>query len=408
MADENKKGEIESTLNKAISDDPAVIDTVDPQGLEQRLLQAVVKCESGEYRSYGFVAGDAKTIVLDYFKIKSGPKILVHTLEGKKFAAEVKSHRRQHESGGGSIDVLTLANPLPIGPLELSDKQPAVGERIFSLAHWPDKKTRYEMIEVLVLGNSNSSFWVSPLAEIAMPVVNSSAQVLGVYAYDGLVLPTTKLLSEASSVGSYPGSVKAPKEQEEVEQEIAKFSMALRLGSQTGGWVEKDHGAFLFLVDFGARLWDFWSVMFRIGGAGHSGTKLLSVQGLDGEGPGVFSAKAGELILGLESKFRLLISKESRLAIQLTVAGIYHFMFLNSDDMAAFSSDPACDPLQQACSIIFRDVDAYLEDNREHGVGLQLGLDLEYYFLLLGYRFIPKALASNLPNTHKITFGFSF
>lgn len=43
----------------------------------------------------------------------------------------------------------------------------------------------------------------------------------------------------------------------------------------------------------------------------------------------------------------------------------------------------------------------------DHAVGLSLGLDLRSSFVVVGYRFTPEVLASNLPNMHSIVFGLT-
>ncbi|MBN2497798.1 MAG: hypothetical protein JXR96_24600 [Deltaproteobacteria bacterium] len=270
-----------------------------------------------------------------------------------------------------------------------------MSERVFALAPAAGKGSELELVRAIVVAAAGKTFQVASAGQNGLPVVGADGKVLGLYIENGTCLSAGQAVFEDW----------------EPPPEGVKLSLtaALRFGAMVGGWVEKDHAAFVFDFDVGLRYWRF-GLLMRIGAAEHSGVQFFELDERGGDGIGVASGKPKELRLGLELQFALFAWKN--FLFRLAAGGTFSWLHFDPNGMAAFSTDPGCNPMTDICDVCFRDPDIYLEDEQKIGLGPSFGLDVECWIYVLaldlGYRFIPGAISYHMSDTHAVTLGIRY
>ncbi len=371
--------------------------------IEERALSSVVRCKTGRGWTGGFVLGDKKTIVFAYDEIPENRLVLVETREGKRLKAKVQALATFLASGNyPDLGVMTLTEEIEVPPLRVAGKSPAAGSLAFVLGKEPGKDQKLEMVQTIVLGISRKLVQVGPVGARGMPLLDADGRVIGIYIDDGTcVKPDTGLFEDEYTKEAALAKKKAGRR--------INLISALRFGAMTGGYLEKDHIAFLLTSDIGFRYWRF-SFQARLSFADHTGVQMHRISGRYGDGPGVVSGEPLELRAGLEFKYILLAWRN--LWFELVAGGDFSWLHFEPNGLGVFSTTPGCDPLGGACQVTYRDPDIFLEDVQEVGVGPIFGADLDVWVfviaIIMGYRFIPGALSYNMDNTHIFQMGIMY
>ena len=290
------------------------------------------------------------------------------------------------------VGVAELEKPTSATPLQYSQRPIQAGS-LATLMH--RQNDQFVPIKVLVQARSGPFFY--------LPYITGGDWMEPVLDEDGALVCLT-----VGKVCVQPEEILKlvqPRQEEKEKAYPTAFSPAFSflLGGAWGGWIEDDHGAFVLSMGLGFTV-KWITLLGRFAFLFHTGVQTLRIS--ESSLSGVFTADPYEARLELECRLR--IALEDRLRLEPAVGLMVGWLFFTANGPALFSKQPGCDPYLDACPVVVRDPDAYLDDVRRFGWGLQLGLDLVNDSAAIGYRFIPAFAAADIGDAHLVVVGWSY
>jgi hypothetical protein len=145
--------------------------------------------------------------------------------------------------------------------------------------------------------------------------------------------------------------------------------------------------------------------LFRLGLA-LGGEQISLIPVGEGREQGVVEGDQSTVSLGLEVKYRLLLTRAAMpLYLDFALGVIYTMNVFEPNGMAFYSTSVGCDPMVEGCDVA---IGPAPDRTTTHGVGAAFGFDLRAGVFTMGYRVIVEALAHELPTTHRLTFGVTY
>jgi len=361
------------------------------QRIERQVNGAMVECLLPHSRSEGVLLGDRRTAIAFSVGLYSGRRVIVRPaplLEDGQHDARARAASVRVERLGTDEDswayLVHLGSELPGTPLRVSSAVPRLGASVY-IVRLADRLKKHRAAATTLAAVSADELDVAvPTGEVLF-VLDREGDLLAVRAGSRLVL-ASQLLSS-----------RAPPRRVSVLPVIGlRFARA---------WDEERGNELGFDAEAGLALWDRLSIVARAGMSfGEQSAQRLTT---GGPGSGMVMASSTRAHVGMELRYRQLFADGVYTYLDL-VAGVEGaFVRYHADGPALFSESAACDPFVSACPLRFQPPDVYLDQLGYNGVGFDFGADLRLGPLVIGYRFLPGALADRLANRHLFTIGLS-
>ncbi len=357
-------------------------------------LPGRVRLEQAGWISEGLVLGDPARLIVSR-SLREGP--CRTAAAGEDLAPNrilsVKICRQEPCWGMGVVE---LEHPTSAAPLQFSQR-PILAGSLVTLRQW--QEGRRAPIQVLVQACSGPVFYLPVgMGEVGEPALDEDGAVVCVVVNRLCVRPE-EILQKAKP--------REEGEEAEAPPPLVRPAFSFALGGAWGGWVESGHGAFILSLGAGATF-NWVTLLGRFSFLFHSGVQTLRVTDPVDSARGTFTADPYEARLELECRMRIPLVKDDTLRLEPALGIMVDWLFFTASGPAMFSGEAGCDPYRDACPMVVRDPDGYLDDVRRFGWGMQLGLDLVSGKTAIGYRFIPALAAADIGNAHLVVYGISF
>lgn len=358
----------------------------------ERIEQAIVECDTLWANGFGLLVGDERTAIMNGPLNDAGRTIVVRRVNGAQETEADQVDMAAPRSLDQRVLILTLAGPVGGTPLLPATDDPELGDRVWVVDKLPalDGTWKFELVETTIAAQSGSRLTLGGGAAHGYdgaPVVDDDGRLLGIMDDAGNVLRIERIL--------------AP------EERLPRAASLLPLFGLYGfyEWGGLADGSGGVRLRYGVTLWDQLSVLMYVGLNTGGDERRMRLAPVDGSGPGMVSVSELGLDAGLDLEYRLLLADSVMPVYLRFVAGMrYAFMSADPLSLPVWSSVPTCDPLEEACPL---QSGPGAEPVRTHAVGLEVGADLTWGGVMVGYRFVPGAAAYQLPNTHSLIFGVS-
>ncbi|MBI5537015.1 MAG: hypothetical protein HY898_30115 [Deltaproteobacteria bacterium] len=353
----------------------------------KRLREAMVYCDSAYVHTECFLVRDNRTVLVTSLWPDMGRPFDVSTLMPPHVAAQSTSVEvlTDDDELGVYSYVVHLDRDLPGVPLVFARNRPVLGEEVVS-GRYEGSSKPVEVIhaQVVALSDAHLAVYGVPWD---MPLLNRSGELVGMNRR-GFAGPPDQVLAKAQPRGASVWPL-----------------IGFRFGGASGG--PFGGGGALLSLDLGITLWDKLSLVGNVG-AIFSGKENVSLPAPKGLGPGTTEIYKNTLTFGLEARGRIRLPVSGADLYFDPVIGFQMFKAGPTGGNAFFSGDAGCNPAVQACAVTVRDAQPYLGQYSRWGYGPSIGADLRFSIASLGFRFTPKSLSHDLPNTYMGMFGISF
>lgn len=354
---------------------------------------ALVEYRSAWERGVGFLVGDRRTVVAlgrlrDWYRPIT---VKMHNSTADEVRVASVEIVEQEES---TFVVLHLAGDVPGEPLEISSDQPGVGESVYLILQ-RGMRRRHQLVpdaleaaEASITAASTTSVTVGlAWSQIwqGSPLFDGAGRVAAFFGKEGYALRVGEILAEQRLRSG---------------RSLITPIVGVRVGTEFGGELIDP---FLIEFDLGLALWDQLGIVFRLGVG--FGDEVLAPYFLNERVSATAMADERTVNLGLELKYRILITRSSMPLYFDVVAGLsYTMSILEYHDIAIYQ-DLHCDSRYQECD---REPGFASGRSTDHGVGPSFGFDIRAGLFTMGYRFIGEAISHELDTTHRLTFGVTF
>lgn len=370
---------------------------------EEWLRRPLVEYQTAWARGVGYLVGDRRTVVALGALRDNQRRITV------RLAGDEGSSVRVREVTVATHDedafcILHLEEELDAEPLQISQRSLRPGDearvivrrtrerrerdRMFDrLRGVPDA---FEVAETSITSVSPTMVTVGAAdAQIwdGSPVFDANGRVLAFFGDSGFAVRAERLLDAETHVSG---------------RRVAAPIFGFRVGTEFDGLLDDP-----FVVDFelGVSFWDQLGVLFRLGFA-LGGEVIQSIPESGDRLAGAVLGDQSAINLGLEVKYRLLLTRAAMpLYFDVVFGVVYTMSLFEAQGMAFYATDPGCDPLEEGCDVTIGPTPGRTTD---HGVGAVFGFDIRAGVFTMGYRFVAEAIAHELPNTHRLTFGITY
>lgn len=350
----------------------------------RRVQGARVEVSSAWLELRGLLVGDRRTVITPAAWADPGRAIRVRPALGEGRWTEAVDVRVLDGSEGAYV--LRLGQDLPVRPLPISSDSPAIGDHVWVLGGTREEPA---WLETTVVSTGGGRFRIEkPPGSTPWggAVVDGTGAVLGISTGTQTVHVVSESLARAETA---PGR---------------GLSILPHFGFRFGAELSALGNAGLLEIDTGLTLMDRLTLALTVGVAFSDETQQHSLDAKPGLGPGVVEEHLGRLRVGLEAKYRQLLSGQSGFPIylDLAVGGFYGLTTWEPHGVAMYGQ-PGCDPTLGPCALTV----GHPESRLEHSLGLSVGADLRFGALSIGYRYAPGALGINTIDTHMLLMGFS-
>lgn len=389
----------ESTDGSLGAPEDTVTSATEPGALSESFLSrsqvrsALVEYRTAWERGVGFLVGDRRTVVtLGRLRDRYRPiTVKMHGSTDSEVRVASVEIMEQEES---TFVVLHLAGDVTGEPLELSPDRPGVGESVYLILKRGMRRRdqvvpdAFEAAEASITAASTTSVTVGlTWSQVwqGSPLFDGAGRVVAFFGSEGYAIRVSEILTEQRLRSGR--SLIAP---------IA----GIRVGTEFGGELIDP---FLIEFDLGLALWDQFGIVFRLGVG--IGDEVLAPYIQNEDVASTALADERTVNMGLELKYRILITRSSMPLYFDVVAGLnYTMSILEFHDIAIYQ-DVHCDSRYQDCDR----TPGFASGRRtDHGVGPSFGFDIRAGLFTMGYRFIGEAISYELETTHRLTFGVTF
>lgn len=354
---------------------------------------ALVEYRTAWGQGVGFLVHDRRTVlVMGSLRDRYRPiTVRMHGSEGPDVRVASVELMEQEES---AFVVLHLEGDLSGVPLEVSQERPSVGDSVYLVLRRgmsrrdgviPDA---IEVAEATVTAASTTSLTVGiAWSQIwrGSPLFDDAGRVVAFFGRESYAVRANEIFSQ---------------ERLHNDRELLTPIVGIRIGTEFGGELIDP---FLLEFDVGLALWDQLGIVFRLGVGFGEDVVATYVRTDDVHATAIADQRT--VNIGLELKYRALLTRGAMPMYFDVVAGLNYTMTILDFHEIAIYHEADCDPWVQECE----GEPGFASGRRTgHGVGPSFGFDLRAGLFTLGYRFIAEAISYQLNTAHRLTFGITF
>jgi hypothetical protein len=357
----------------------------------EQIERAIVECDTLWSNGFGLLVGDDRTVIMTAPMNDAGRGITIRGVNGGGETEADQVDVATPWSADQRILILTLAGTTGGTPLVPTARDAALGDRVRVLDKLADLGSwRFELVETTISAVSETRLSLGAgdaHGYDGAPALDEEGRLLGIMDSAGNVLRIERILS--------PG--------ERLPRAASPLPLFGLYGFYEWGGLADGSGG--VRLRYGVTLWDQLSILMYVGFNSGGDERTMRLDPVDGSGPGMVAVSDLGLDAGFDFEYRLLLARSTMPLYARFVVGLrYSFMSADPAGLPLWSSSPSCDPLEESCSL--RSGPA-VETVNTHAVGLEVGADLTWGGVTVGYRFVPADVAYHLPNTHTLVFGVS-